>query len=226
MNSVEVYIIVEGLTEQTFIRDLLAPIFSDKRVFLHPSVIGKPGHKGGNIRLDRAKSDIVKFLKQRSDTYVSTMFDYYGIDQEWPGRSDIRDGDTAVEKAMKMEKGMLIAIEKVLPHLDIKKRFIPYIEMHEFEALLFSDADILAKEIDVEPARINGILKECGEQPEEIDDHPQTAPSKRLQTLCSKKYRKKSMGKTIAEAIGIKTIRQKCSHFNEWLNRLESLARD
>lgn len=97
--------------------------------------------------------------------------------------------------------------------------------MHEFEALLFSGADILAKNIDVEPAITEGILKECFE-PEEINDNPQGTPAKRLQTLCSKNYRKTVMGKTIAEAICIPTMREQCPHFNEWLIKLELLAKN
>ncbi len=225
MSRVDVYVIVEGQTEQTFVRDLLAPMLGEKGVFLNAVLLGKPGHKGGDVRFDRAKSDIGKFLKQRSDTYVSTMFDYYGINVNWPGRSNIKDSDKAVEKAKKMEKEMLITIEKDLPRSDVKKRFIPYIAMHEFEALLFSDVNILANEIDVDPAVIARILEECGE-PEEINDDSQAAPSKRLQTLCSENYRKAAMGKAIAEAVGIPTMREKCPHFNEWLNKLESLAKN
>ncbi len=99
MNSINVYIIVEGQTEQTFVRNLLAPLLGYKGVFLHAILIGRAGHKGGDIRFDRAKSDITKLLKQRPDNYVSTMFDYYGINRKWPGRSDIKDNDKAVASA-------------------------------------------------------------------------------------------------------------------------------
>lgn len=85
MSSIEIYIIVEGQTEQTFVRDVLAPQMKHKEIYLLPSLIGKPGQKGGNIRFDRAKTDIGNFLKQRTGTYVSTMFDYFRIDSRWPG---------------------------------------------------------------------------------------------------------------------------------------------
>jgi len=68
MSSVEVYVVVEGRTEQTFIRDVLAPALSYRDVFLYPALMGKPGHKGGDVRLDRAKTDIGNFLQQRDDT--------------------------------------------------------------------------------------------------------------------------------------------------------------
>lgn len=63
MNSVNIYIVVEGQTEQTFVRDVLAPQIAYKGIYLHPALIGKPGHKGGDIRFDRAKIDICNFLK-------------------------------------------------------------------------------------------------------------------------------------------------------------------
>ncbi|MEA2085388.1 MAG: hypothetical protein U9O82_14345 [Thermodesulfobacteriota bacterium] len=55
MSSVEIYIVVEGPTEQTFVRDVLAPQMAHKGIYLHTALIGKPGHKGGNIQFDRAK---------------------------------------------------------------------------------------------------------------------------------------------------------------------------
>ena len=50
MSSVEVFVVVEGQTEQTFVRDVLAPWMADKRIYMHAALIGKPGHKGGDIR--------------------------------------------------------------------------------------------------------------------------------------------------------------------------------
>jgi len=223
MSDVEVYIIVEGRTEQTFIREVLAPVFGYKGLFLYPVLIGNPGHKGGDIRFSRAENDISNFLKQRSDIYVSSMFDYFRIDPDWPGRANVRDNDTAVKKAEKIEDKTLTEIIKSFPNQNAEERFIPYIEMHEFEALSFSDASVLANLIGVDPGKIDSVLNECGE-PEEINDNPETSPSKRLQSLSDKKYRKVAMGKAIAEAIGIQTMRKKCPHFDEWLKRLERLT--
>jgi len=222
MNNIEVYVIVEGQTEQTFIREILAPLMSYKGIYLHPAIIGKPGHKGGDIKFERAKSDIGKLLKQRYSIYVSTMFDYFRIEPDWPGRKNILSIDTASQKAKKLEQETLLSMIQEYPDLNVEKRFIPYVSMHEFEALLFSDTDKLAKIIHTDPSKIENILKECGE-PEEINDNEQTAPSKRLQSLCYKKYRKVAMGKIIAYSVGIKTMRKKCPHFNEWLNKLELL---
>jgi hypothetical protein len=229
MSSVEVYVVVEGTTEQTFVRDVLAPQMAHKGMYLNAALIGKPGHKGGNIRCGRAKNDIGHFLKQRADTYVSTMFDYFRIDRKWPKvaevRRRIRDGArlTAVEKAETIEMATYNDIVDAFSRCDARNRFIPYIQIHEFEALLFGDPDILAENIGIDASLVRGILTECG-KPEEIDEDPTGVPSKRLQRL-KDRYRKVADGRTISQAIGIPTMRRQCDHFNDWLGRLERLCR-
>lgn len=222
MSSVEVYIIVEGQTEQTFVREVLAPEMGHMGIFLHPALIGKPGRKGGDVRFERAKGDIGRVMRQRSDTYISTMFDYFRLDPNWPGNVNIQGNPTAIEKAERIEKETFVKIKELFPEHNVEGRFIPYIEMHEFEALLFSEASILAKKLGVNKSKIEDILQEFGE-PEEINDGPDTAPSKRLISLKSG-YRKVAMGKTISETIGIPTIRKKCPHFDSWITRLEKIV--
>lgn len=227
MSSVEIYILVEGRTEQTFIRDILAPELADRRIYLYPALIGKPGHKGGNIKFEIARNDIGSFLKQRTNSIISTMFDYSRIDSQWPGKTQVinkqQSGKVlpAVNKAEIIESATKSEIAKIFPGLDVAKRFIPYIEMHEFEALLFSDAKILASQLEIDLQEIHKILHTCG-VPEEINDNPSRSPAKLLEGL-SKGYRKVAFGKTISEAIGISTIRAQCAHFNQWLETLEHL---
>jgi hypothetical protein len=230
MSNVEVRIIVEGPTEQIFVRDFLAPAMSMKGIYLHAARIGSPGHKGGDIRFERAKSDIGNFLRQRPDTYVSTMFDYFRIDSDWPGREDIRGkinsgaALSAAEKAGLMEEATHRKIVENFGGNNADRRFIPYISMHEFEALLFSDPVVLAEKIKVTPESVQQILAKCG-NPEEINDRPETAPSKRIAALTSG-YQKIVMGSSIAEAIGITTMRRQCQHFNQWLTTLEQIQQE
>jgi len=110
---------------------------------------------------------------------------------------------------------------KLFADYDAEHRFIPYIEMHEFEALLFSDPNVLAEKIEVDVLQIQEILEEYN-SPEEINDDPTKAPSKRLIAL-KNGYRKVAYGKTISEAIGIQIIRGQCAHLNDWLTRIEHL---
>lgn len=227
MSSFEIYIVVEGQTERTFVRDVLAPQMAHKNIFLYPALIGKPAHKGGN-RFDKAKKDIGNFLKQRNNTYVSTMFDYFRIDSKWPGKSEInhkiQNGVSlnARQKAKILESATAQAIVGCFSELNAKRRFLPYIEMHEFEALLFSDADILADQMNTDKSSIINILENYQNQPEEINEDPEKTPSKRLKKLKSG-YRKVAFGKSISEAIGIPTIRRQCPHFDDWLKKIEHL---
>ena len=227
MNSVVIYIVVEGQTEQTFVRDVLAPQMADKGIYLHSALIGKPGHKGGYVRFDRAKIDICNFLRQQNDTYISTMFDYFRIDSKWPGIEEVhrqvQNGATltAIDKAEIIETATRNEIVMTFPGCDLENRFIPYIEMHEFEALLFSDADILAEKTEIDVSQILRIIGEYN-NPEEINDDPVKGPSKRLKEL-KNGYRKVAMGKTVSEAIGIQAIQRQCPHFNNWLTKLEHL---
>jgi len=229
MSSVDIYIVVEGPTEQTFVRDVLAPQMAPSKIYLHPALIGKPGHKGGDIRFDKAKNDIGNFLRQRNDTYITTMFDYFRIDSEWPGKADalqqVKNGTTltASQKAEILESATRTEIVRIFPGCGSENRFVPYIEMHEFEALLFSDADILADKTQIDAALIRRIIDKY-DSPEEINDDPANAPGKRLESL-KDGYRKVAMGKTISEAIGIAAIRRQCPHFNDWLTKLEQLKK-
>jgi hypothetical protein len=227
MNSVNIYVVVEGKTEQTFVKYVLAPAMAVNNVFMQAALIGKPGHKGGDVRFDKAKGDIGMFLKQRPDIYITTMFDYFRIEPTWPGKAEVLrtlgggTSLTSTEKAERLESETFTQIKGLFPGHNVEERFIPYIEMHEFEAILFSNASILAEQIGIDQSLIDAILEECG-GPEDINDRAQTAPSKRLQSLCGYD-RKVAMGKTISESIGIETIRSKCPHFNEWLTKIEAL---
>ena len=104
---------------------------------------------------------------------------------------------------------------------DSERRFIPYVSMHEFEALLFSEPQKLAEQLNVSKSKIDKILSDCGE-PENIDDSPQTAPSRRLEDL-SDRFKKTSTGIMIAKAIGLTKIRESCPIFTNWLRSVEDL---
>ncbi len=129
---------------------------------------------------------------------------------------------SVAQKAEVLEAAAVIEITNSCLDCNGSNRFIPYIEMHEFEALLFSDAEILSEKTEINVSQIREILEEYDNNPEEINDNPVKTPSKRLNALANG-YRKVAMGKTVAEAIGIQTMRRRCSHFNDWLVKLERL---
>ncbi|AQQ10134.1 hypothetical protein L21SP3_01960 [Sedimentisphaera cyanobacteriorum] len=223
MNNTTVYAVVEGQTEQAFVDNVLAPYLGHFNVFIYARLIGKPGHKGGNVRFERVRKDIEHFLKQRRDTYITTMFDYFRLPYDWPGRGEMPANLSTEEKANRIEQAALKELKRLFPEHNPEARLIPYIQMHEFEALLFSDISILSDGLGIQNCEIERILNECGGH-EEINEGIETAPSKRLERLCLR-YNKVVKGKSISEQTGLETIRKRCPHFDSWLRRMEKLAR-
>ena len=219
--SAEIVAIVEGKTEGIFISKLLAPHLARLNVYMTPIIISKPGEKGGDVRFDRVKNDIGLHLKQRTGTYLTLFMDYYGLKTDWPGLDDARKRPCAKDRAEAVNRATRNAVCRLFPERRAERRFIPYVAMHEFEALLFSAPEILASRLQVKPALIANIVAKCG-SPEEIDDSPDTAPSKRLIQL-SNGFRKTTTGIAVAEDIGLSAIRARCPLFDEWLTAIERL---
>lgn len=217
----EVVALVEGQTEEIFILDILVPYLAERNVFIRPIIISKPGQKGGDVRFVRVKNDIELHLKQRRNTYLTLFVDFYGIKGDWPGIKEAKQQTTPSSRAAKINGATKKEVESLFGNFEAERRFIPYVAMHEFEALLFSEPEKLADILRVPKSKIDKILADCGE-PENIDDSPETAPSKRLEVL-SDRFKKTSTGISIAKSIGLATIRKNCPIFNAWLVTLESL---
>lgn len=213
--------IVEGRTEQRFVTNVLAPRLGADGVFITAAVVGKPGHKGG-ARYARVQKDILAALKQDRDRFCTTMFDYYGLPKDWPGIEDAKrrpsaEGVQHVERAVEEDVRAQLADSFPL-------RFLPYVQLHEFEALLFSGPEILCNVLQ-SPAlasQFRSIVDECG-GPEAVDDNPQTAPSKRIVAL-AKHYQKVLDGNIAAERIGLDRMLDACPHFRAWVTRLKQIG--
>lgn len=151
---------------------------------------------------------------------MTQFFDYYGL-KEWPNLHNITT-QTHTEIAQLLNNTTLEQIVQRYGSYQAGNRFIPYIAMHEFESLLFSDEKILANALSVDINVINNIIDENGE-PEKINNSRETAPSKRLNRLkASGEFKKTVEGIAIAKQIGIEKMRQRCHLFNEWLDKIES----
>ncbi len=224
MSNIRVYAIVEGKTEKSFIDEVVAPALWPKGVYMEATIAKKTGENGGDIKFVRIQKDIGNFLKQRPETYVTLLVDFYGIKDpnSWPGLSDAKQKTTPADKAGTFNEGTRAEISSLFPEHNARERFLPYVSMHEFEALLFSSPQVLADKLAVCVSKINQILSECG-SPEGINDSALTAPSKRIAEL-NKSFKKTSTGIAIAKEIGIDTIRANCPIFNNWISQIESLA--
>jgi len=217
---VEIVALVEGQTENIFVRDLIQPYLANRSVFITSNLLSKPGQKGGDVKFSRAQRDIGSRLKQRPDTWVTLFVDYYGIDGDWPGYQRSKEATSHISKAQIMNESTAEKVNELFGAHDSETRFIPYISMFEIEALLFSDVAMLADKLKVKRHQVDTVLAQC--EPEQINDSPHGAPSKRLQVL-SKPFKKTVTGIDIARAIGIHKMLDACPLFNSWIRTLENL---
>ncbi|SPE35959.1 conserved hypothetical protein [Candidatus Sulfopaludibacter sp. SbA6] len=218
-----VLIVAEGQTERSFVSEVLAEALWPHNVLVTPTLLGEPGQKGGRTDYARVKSDVLRHLKQDPTACCSTMLDFYGLGGGFPG-TPVPSGVPNLAKVTRIEQAVKADIGERIPDLRPDLRFLPYIQLHEYEALLFSDPPAFATAIG-EPhlARVFQRVRDAFPTPEDIDDGSSTAPSKRVLQVCHL-YRKVVDGTIAARAVGINAMRRECPHFRDWLERLEALA--
>lgn len=219
---VRVHIICEGLTEEAFVKDLLAPHFETHEIYLQVALLGKPGHKGGRVQFDRLFTDVRIRLRGDTEAYCTTFFDFYALPSDFPGKEEAATKALIRDKSQCINIGVTQKLEAVLGST-VMQRFIPYVQMYEFEALLFSNPSKFAKGI-YQPSLVSEFesIRNAFSTPEEINDSPITAPSKRVESLVSG-YEKPLYGTLAALEIGLKTMRRECVLFDAWLKKLEAL---
>ena len=225
----ELVVIVEGETEQTFVRDQLAAHLPLHGTNVWPVLPGRHRRHGGVKKWDVARHDIIRTLKE--GRYCSTMFDYYALPEDWPGRAQSRSLAWN-KRASHVEAEILEDVVSTMGGRFHRKYFIPYIQLHEFEALAFADVDTLAsvasplgrRSAEMLSKEFSEILAEAGD-PEAINDGYETCPSRRITGVVSA-YRKRVHGPIVTRRIGLDVLREQCAHFASWLQRLESIATD
>ena len=207
-----VIIICEGPTEEVFCSNLLSQ-------YLQNSCRIEIRLLGGNCNWQRIKDMLEKALKQQKNALVTTFFDYYGVKTKkfpnWKETVGINKANVR-ERIEILESGMLEEIDS-----NLRYRFIPYVQLHEFEALLFNNIEVFDEMFEFEQydrAELLNIFNEFPD-PEMIDQGTETSPSHRLIKIIPA-YRKVIQGNAIAEKIGIEQIRQKNKHFNDWIEQL------
>lgn len=219
---IRVHVICEGQTEEMFVKEILSGFFSSRGICLIPTLIGKPGHKGGNFKFDRLFTDVRARLLGDKTSYCTTFFDFYGLPENFPGKQEALGCLTFQKKAQRVLDVMSDELREKLGEESLR-RFIPYIQMYEFEGLLFSAPDVLAQAIYKPDLKLEfQKIRDKFTTPEEINNSPLCAPSKRIKKLYSG-YDKPIHGSLAAIEIGLNTIRSECHIFDSWLNRIEKL---
>ena len=167
---------------------------------------------------------MINHLRQDTGCIVTTLVDYYGLPQEgdgaWPGRAEASTLLTN-QKAVYVEDAIRTDLAN---QLGDDRRIFPFVVIHEFEGLLFSDCAAFSRAIG--RAELEPTLRQIRDQfdtPEDINDSPLSAPSKRVTALIPG-YEKPLFGTLAALEIGLARIRSECPHFDSWIDRLEQLA--
>ncbi|MSQ73353.1 MAG: DUF4276 family protein [Betaproteobacteria bacterium] len=219
---------VEGETEEVFVNEVLAPyLYGCGYSNVGARLLGNARQRDrrGGIRGWRTvRKDILHHLKEDADCLSTTMVDFYALPQAgeraWPGRAEAAQLAFS-KKADSVESALLADICSEMGDGFEPNRFVPYVMMHEFEGLLFSDPIRFAQGIgrsDLLPKF--QAIRDQFDTPEEINDSPHTAPSKRIIDLVPS-YEKPLMGTWAVQAIGLDSIRQECPLFRNWMERIE-----
>ena len=212
------YIIVEGQTEQEFVNTMIAPymqqygVYDVKPVLIHTSKTGR----GGFVNYSHLKKDALKLLNSRKNDFVVSMFvDFFRI-PEIPHRERWSQKATHKEQVSEMERCIAEDIHDY--------RFIPYIQLHEFETLLFSSNKGFETYFQEDEAQKTQKIVLQFDNPEDINTTPEGAPSKRLIDI-NANYDKVIEGNLIALEVGMDSIRTKCHHFKEWIDKLKDACK-
>ena len=215
-----IIIICEGPTEKEFCEKVLAPYLWQHEIDIQTPLIKISG--GGIVKWDNLRRQVENHLKESSSVFVSTLIDYYGLYQKynfpkWGEGNKINDKN---DRMLFLEKAMNKDISESLQY-----RFIPYLQLHEFEALLFIDLQTFYEQVP--RSDLVGIdeLEDTFAKyinPEMINNSKDTSPGHRLERII-KGYKKPLYGHYLAEAIGIERIRSKCPRFNNWIDTLISI---
>jgi hypothetical protein len=219
--GIRLKLLVEGKTERDFVKEILGPYLEEQCGHMVLPVVNKTStknssrvHRGGVSKYTQFKKNILA-LKEQDNYLITTMIDYYGLPADFPGMNRVHRVPTPEEKVCYLERQLKDDLPEEL-------NFIPYIQLHEFEALLFSDIqtldDVLMK---FQPSHLPELhILRQQYSPEEINTQPETSPSHRLKCFYPN-YAKVFEGIAIAKEIGLERMRDECPHFNEWIKKLE-----
>jgi hypothetical protein len=216
-----VLVLVEGQTEERFVKDVLCPHLWIREVDLIPTISttkrvkSGPDFKGGITDYQKVEKDVLRLLNDTDAVAVTTFIDYYGLPSDFPGMPSRPPGNP-IPRAVHVETSWQTQIGD--------PRFRPFLMVHEFEALLFANPGELGAALYLPPgsSQLLHDIRASFSSPEEINDNPGTAPSRRIIGV-SPAYRKTLHGPLVAGRIGLPVICQECSHFAGWLDWLETL---
>jgi hypothetical protein len=231
---IRLHVIVEGQTEEGFVNEVLAPALGGRNIFIYAHSITTARSlrrltRGGWSSYGQLQRDLTRWMKQdqNPDARFTTMVDLYGLPEDFPGHSECKGIAEPTRRVEYLEEQFARDIVAKMGDKSARRRFLPHIQPHEFEALLFSDP---SKFMDIFPDQHGAVqtllaIRAQYRSPEDIDDGESTAPSKRiLQVL--RGYAKPVSGLLVAQRIGLTVMRRECPHFDAWIESILQFAPD
>lgn len=224
MQWIRLYLTVEGPTERAFAKAVLKPHLAQFDVDLRTRIVvtnRKLGKRGGIFNFTVLQTDLTYLMREhrQPEDRFTTMIDLYALPREFPGWDEAHKQATPEKRITVLETALLKEIRDW--------RFLPYIQLHEFETLLYCDLSQLAQRVANSERALLTLQHEVnGLEPEDINEGETTAPSKRISNYVPAYNKLKvRVGAPAAAAIGLPTLRSKCPHFNDWISQLERLAK-
>ncbi|MDX9881365.1 MAG: DUF4276 family protein [Prolixibacteraceae bacterium] len=226
MSVVILNILCEGQTEDKFAQTVLKPYLKKYNIIVKTQLLctsRSKGAFGGMLSFTQVLLDLSLWMRQNStqshfeNHYYTTMFDLYKLPKNFPAMCDNITCHNCYEKIKTIEDGFYERINN--------PNFIPYIQLHEFEALVFAKLDELIIDYPDKIKQIEGLKRQLdihGNNPELINCNPETAPSKRLNKALSN-YNKTKTGPMVTQNAGIDYLKGRCPHFKEWIEKIEQL---
>lgn len=228
-------VIVEGQTEEEFVNEVLGPHLLQFHVLVvaravshvRRRVVTIQGNllerrkvvcgRGGLGNFSDLRDDIHRWTREDHSTEArfTTMVDLYAYPTDSP-HSDEAQRLPPYEKVRLLEQGLAESVNDW--------RFIPYVQLHEFETMLYADLSKWPSYFLGQQNAVNALASSVDSfnNIELINDDERTAPSKRILEYLPE-YDKVFAGNILAMEIGLPAMRTKCAHFNAWLTSLENL---
>ncbi|HYV36299.1 MAG TPA: DUF4276 family protein [Gemmataceae bacterium] len=225
---IRLYFYVEGQSEQGYVKRVLAPHLAGFGVQVMGAVLAASGRKHGQVSrgggrvYEPMRKDLGNLLRQDTgaDVRVTTMFDLYALHIGFPGWD-------AAEKQRHLPRERVVTLEKAFAADVGDPRFIPHIQLYEFETILLCGPDHFALVYEDSAKGIAALqaVVVTATSPELVNDGETTAPSKRIiDHFPEYGGQKTTIGVDLAECVGIEKTRSDCSHFDQWLKSLETLS--
>lgn len=216
-------IIVEGETEESFVNNILCPYFYSKGLYNTVQCFKTKHSHGGMSKYSYIKKDILNTIYEK-DVVVSMMIDFYRLPSDFPGFNDLKATQTHQEQANLLETRIKKDLEDSQKQLF--ENFIPYIQLHEFEALVFASISGIDSLFERSEMDYNGLMNVIQQypNPEDINNHPDSTPSVRLKKLISG-YNKVLHGIDIINTVGMNELLEKCPRFKAWVESMEEVLK-